>query len=686
MNNKQDIFLDKSEQNEFNDYFLFDEDTPIEVLPSLNFINILVGSNNSGKSRFMRALMKQKSIKSLKSYKILKEKIDLYNRTLSNLDIDWEKNPTLSNSSPQHISNTNPRIEVIPINFTCDEIFNNKLKEKIQRHTNDLNIANKITISDIKRFYINTKTRRSINPPTDFYENIEKITQLKDVIISLLEINSLGNNLNYLIPTLRTAHSLFEEKESSIDDYSKLKKNIFLDTIVKNYKLRSYKNNAPLLDKDDDLAKKKIYIFTGLDLYNQIVNARNGLKEERKRFDDFEKFVGKEFFNTESIDIVAQFNINEKHDNNDRNEIINIHIKNDSRNLHDLGDGIQSLIILMYSIFIAPNNTIIFIDEPELNLHPGMQRLFLEQITKNQALIKKKLTYIIATHSNHLLDLTIEKDNISIYSFSKKEENKFQIKNVNAGNNEIIRELGVNNSSVFLANSSIWVEGISDRNYIKAFLIAYCNSEKKMIPREDIDFAFLEYAGSNLIHYEFSEENNDNIKAFALNNKIFILADNDSGKEEKHEKHEKLCELNPENLIYKSTNPYREIENLLSKEIWEKTLIELCSKSKVKKEEEKISVQKIISSKVEKTDIENYKDKYIGEYLKELKIIELNDIYETLGKTPKSLKSEYKTYLSKIILDKTIKKEITWEDFTKNETVKNLTEEIYSFITKNNSF
>ena len=52
---------------------------------------------------------------------------------------------------------------------------------------------------------------------------------------------------------------------------------------------------------------------------------------------------------------------------------------------------------------------------------------------------------------------------------------KFIIKNVNSGNNELLRQLGVNNTSVFLANSSIWVEGISDRNYIKAFLIAYCN-------------------------------------------------------------------------------------------------------------------------------------------------------------------------------------------------------------------
>lgn len=184
------------------------------------------------------------------------------------------------------------------------------------------------------------------------------------------------------------------------------------------------------------------------------------------------------------------------------------------------------------------------------------------------------------------------------------------------------------------------------------------------------------------MHYEFSYEDNDNIKAFALNNKIFILADNDSGKEEKHEKHKELCKLNPQDLKYKSTSPYREVENLLSAEIWSKTMIELCNKNKIKKEEEKVSIQQSINNKIAKINLENYKEKYIGEYLKTLKIPELNDVFETSGKTPKSLKSEYKAYLSKIILDKTINKEITWEDFSKNETVKIITEEIYDFIVK----
>lgn len=57
---------------------------------------------------------------------------------------------------------------------------------------------------------------------------------------------------------------------------------------------------------------------------------------------------------------------------------------------------------------MAENNSFIFIDEPELNLHPGMQRLFFEQITLNKDITDKNLTFFITTHSNHLLDLTLQ--------------------------------------------------------------------------------------------------------------------------------------------------------------------------------------------------------------------------------------------------------------------------------------
>src|SRR5690606_35616324 len=349
-------------------------------------------------------------------------------------------------------------------------------------------------------------------------------------------INTFEVSYIYYIPTLRTAHSLYRvAKESTSNSnyikttYQRLDEDVYLETLRKNYSLDN-----------------KLDIFTGLDLYEQVLNSRNAEKNVRERFESFENFLSKNFFDGKQIDIVAKFNKSDSKQGKTDSELILIHVEGEkqTRKLHDLGDGIQALIILMYKIFMAENDSFFFIDEPELNLHPGMQRLFLEQIATNTELLKKKLTYVISTHSNHFLDLTLEKDNVSIYSFAPKQsekgkDNQFVIKNVNIGDNDLLKHLGVNNSSVFLANCSIWVEGVSDRNYIKAFLKSYIdylakNEDKEYKSlKEDIDYAFFEYAGSNIEHYLFEDEISEDeeskieseINALALSNKIFLLAD-----------------------------------------------------------------------------------------------------------------------------------------------------------------
>ena len=45
------------------------------------------------------------------------------------------------------------------------------------------------------------------------------------------------------------------------------------------------------------------------------------------------------------------------------------------RPIYELGDGIQSIIILTLPLFLNKgNNLLVFIEEPEKLLHPGLQR------------------------------------------------------------------------------------------------------------------------------------------------------------------------------------------------------------------------------------------------------------------------------------------------------------------------
>lgn len=589
-----------------------DKVTPLEYLPNIDKINIFIGTNNSGKSKFMRKIMASESF-------ILLNEI----------------------------------------------VFNN------------------------------------INSNVSIYRSIKSLVRRIDIRAQLNELKGMDSFYNryqdsdlytitnqpkiYYIPTLRSAHTLYIDKSDTSSHkskiYEKIEDDIFSDTLRKNYEI-------------DD----RVDIFTGVHLHKNILNARNSKRETRKKFENFEKFISKNFFDGKTIDIIAEFDKDANRKGDNTKEIISIHIEGEkySRDLFNLGDGIQALIILMYKIFLAEDNSYIFIDEPEINLHPGMQRLFLEQIKSNSDLVKKNLTYFISTHSNHFLDLTLEKNNISIYSFYSKVEDdgekKLIIKNANSGDNEILKNIGVNNSSVFMANSSIWVEGISDRIYIRAFLKSYCEYKRVKFPKEDIDFAFFEYAGSNIDHYFFSNIDDSSmqdmiisdVKAMALSNRIFLLADSDNARvnTSKGRRIAKIESAKSLNFEPKIIRDYREIENFIPNEVWKEVLIHLCNKSLVKSNGDEIRGK--ISKALDDIKAESYKKKYVGEFL--------NAIRKHIGKISSSYilnSSEYEirkdgsfgTLTNKRALSELVaKEEFSWGILSKNKGIKELTETVYNFI------
>lgn len=644
--NKFDIIIENNDT--FSSYY--DENNEqITRLKNASNINIFVGANNSGKSRFIRNLLNYKTFKIL-NQNLLKKELKSFNEYIESLNFKLR-----NHSGHVDFINLNSKfIEFQKLDITYD-LFNEfeNLKIIISHNFRILNLFEKET------------TKRYL-PPNILSNENKNIIKDKIVKIESMLISSIGKEKTIFIPTLRTAHSIFYKKQNS-ETYTKIADDIFKETIIKNYKID----------------EEKTEIFTGLTLYNEIVNARNNTKEVRLRFENFEKFISDHFFQGKKIDIVAKLDIYKKNKQNDETELINIYIDGESKDLYELGDGIQALIILMYKIFMCEKNSLIFIDEPEINLHPGMQRLFLEQITNNEVLKNKNLIYFISTHSNHFLDLTIEKDNISVFLFNKvleKDKPKFIVKNVNNGDNSPLQYLGVSNSSVFLANCSIWVEGISDRNYLKAFLKAYCRDNKgKIYPKEDIDFTFIEYAGSNIDHYNFSkDELKEKINAFALNNKIFLVSDYDG--EYRNEKHRFYYSYKHENFTYKTTKPYKEVENLLSLKVWNKILIHFCNKRKIETEENYNNVKSKIQITLAKFVGKKYEDVYIGKLLSEVRksVPELNKIWHDAEGTIIN-----KAELSKKVLELTENGELSWDDFKQNSKVNNITSEIYNFINKN---
>ncbi|MDH0834120.1 AAA family ATPase [Acinetobacter johnsonii] len=274
-------------------------------------------------------------------------------------------------------------------------------------------------------------------------------------------------------------------------------------------------------------------IITGECLYHELKTHLLGEPEQREIIKNYEEKLSQYFFDNETVSLIP------KHDQ----DVVNIKIGSDKQfPISELGDGLQQVIILTYEAFIKKDEThAFFIEEPELHMHAGMVRQLM-----NFYLNETNHYYFFTTHSNHLLDMADESDQVIIQKFVKqpKENPKdgFDFKIYRCDRDrDLLASLGVKPSSVYLANCTIWVEGITDRLYITKYMEKYLvelkNSDEELYKKyrrfmPNYHYTFVEYAGSNLVHWDFSDEftdhlNDQGMNALLTTSSVLLIADGD---------------------------------------------------------------------------------------------------------------------------------------------------------------
>ena len=165
--------------------------------------------------------------------------------------------------------------------------------------------------------------------------------------------------------------------------------------------------------------------------------------------------------------------------------------------LEDMGTGLSELTILISAIIHdAGKRMQYFIEEPEIHLHPGLLRRFMHSLSGIA-----NIQFFISSHSNVVLDALDV--NSRIFYFSQMQNGASSVtpcKEV-ITQHHLLDALGVSGSTLLQTNCVIWVEGPSDRLYIRYWL-----NQLDATLQEGSDYCFAFYGGKILSHFAFEQD------------------------------------------------------------------------------------------------------------------------------------------------------------------------------------
>ena len=471
-------------------------------LENLSKINLFIGKNNCGKSNVLKFL------------KIVAGLSGSYHQFPSTIENQFERN----GFSPSIFFQFSHKELDFPLTF--------KTIAAGQRITHNMNEILKDPISF----------------EFDFKNGSFKINQtfLSNRGIGESTIESLYQNP--IISTINTALNVNEERNTgmkALENHFYLKilsllKNFLSNIIyIPDFRIISEGNNKTFYNSS----------INGSNIISRLFEMQlpdTGEEENKKLFLRIQDTV-REMIGINDLTISIPHN---------KNKMI-IDINGNPLPLESFGSGIHET-VLMCCMLIAHENHIALIEEPEIHLHPELQRKFFKflQSTNNQ--------YFITTHSNVFLDSSFE--GVSI--FHLKHDGKKTTLNrqeTDGDKRKIVNDLGYKTSDLLQANGIIWVEGPSDRIFIKRWLYLKYKDIK-----EGIHYSIMFYGGKLLSHLTFEEEffENNFIQLLRINKNSYIVIDRDHIDNVNQTK-KRICEEIGESKYWITQG--KEIENYLTK-------------------------------------------------------------------------------------------------------------------------
>ncbi|WP_194790898.1 ATP-dependent nuclease [Pseudomonas sp. UFMG81] len=168
---------------------------------------------------------------------------------------------------------------------------------------------------------------------------------------------------------------------------------------------------------------------------------------------------------------------------------------------------------ILHWLTSAEPGSVCLLEEPEVHMHPRLQRKMFEWTLAIAE--RKRLQLVVSTHSAVLINAASNR-NIKIIQAQG-------VKVVDADITGVLERLGYQASDLLQANCVIWVEGPSDRLYLKAWLHA-----KDASLKEGTHYAIMFYGGRLFSHLSAEQApEEDLISLRRLNRNSAIVFDSD---------------------------------------------------------------------------------------------------------------------------------------------------------------
>ncbi len=223
----------------------------------------------------------------------------------------------------------------------------------------------------------------------------------------------------------------------------------------------SNKKRASLEDKEDFLKVKESFVRISdtSSVYKIIPEELGEFKENYpEKYESFSRALSYYFKDVEISEELF---------------ILSVDTNKKKRSVKRMGEGFKRLFVILFYIF-HPQYTMIFIDEPELHLHPSIIRKFLALLKekgmgKQIFLTTHHPTFVQADHLSYIWRVARnENANTSVYKFAEKDVDI----------NRFVQEINDDNSAMLFSDKVLLVEGVSDRIFMSEMLHRFYRKDK----------------------------------------------------------------------------------------------------------------------------------------------------------------------------------------------------------------